>query len=122
METYQWINFTLGVIAIFGGGLSTVVWYNFKSLDKAVGEISKALGEASLSSKDRMAMLSERLALMDYAKVSKEELYQAMEIIAQKIEKAIEDKQRLRDQRTEDNYLRLEAKLEELVKEFRNSR
>lgn len=122
MENYQWINLVVGIVAILGGGLSTLVWYNFKVLAQRVEDMSEAFGEATLSSKDRMAMLSERLALMDYAKVSKEELYQAMEIIVQKVEKSIEEKQKLRDQRTEENYLRLEAKIEELVKEFRNSR
>lgn len=122
MEQHQWINLVFGIIALLGGGVSTLAWSKVKEIDNSLTSVKKSLGEMHDSSKDRIAMISSRVDLMDYAKVSKEEMYQFGDIVAQKIEKAIEEKQRLRDQRTEDNYLRLEAKLEELVKEFRNSR
>lgn len=107
MELTFWQVITLfaGVVSTLGGAVAALVWIQIKDIKDTVHKLSP---------------LAERMAVVEYAKVSREELYQTIEIITDKIMDRIEEKLAIRDKHLSENIESIKQRLDDLSKDIRS--
>lgn len=106
---WQVVSLFAGIVSTLGGAVAALVWIQIRDIRDTVHKLQSSVPP-----------LAERMAVVEYAKVSREELYQTIEIITDKIMDRIEEKLSMRDKHLSENIESIRKSIDNLSQDIRS--
>jgi hypothetical protein len=120
VTTFEWLTVIMTIVTLLGGACAAVIWRKINDTQSTVHDIKEEYNAEINNERARMTSLFERMAVVEYAKVSREELYQTVEVIISKMQTSLDEKFSIRDKHLDSNISRIEQSLKDLAHEIRS--